>query len=302
VFSPAVLMRSGIGPARPLRALGIEVVRDLPGVGRNLQNHPVVMQVMHLPRAGMQRSEYRPVAQNHLRYSSKHEGCSEHDMLIIVFNKVAWHPLGERVAALLINVLKTYSKGAVELASPDCSVPPRIRFNLLSDPRDFERLVAGLRLAAELLADAEVASVRNEVFLPNGKIVAHLAERTPWNRLQAWVIARTFDIPSLRHRLLRKSTLDVAAFAQDDGALRQFVRLAAQAVYHVCGTCRMGRADDPEAVTDSNCRVFGVAGLRVVDASIFPTIPSGNTHLPVMMAAEKIADHIKAEWHTVEAV
>jgi 5-(hydroxymethyl)furfural/furfural oxidase len=294
--SPAVLMRSGIGPRQHLRALGINVVRDLPGVGRNLQNHPMIAVVTHLPRAGMQPRENRSWLQSVLRYSSRRDGCSEHDMLAIPLNKVAWHPIGLRTAGILIEVHKPYSKGYVELSGPNASVPPRIHFNLLSDSLDFERLVGGLRLALELLADGELVRVRNEVFLPNGKIVARLARRTPWNWLQAWAITKVFNSSSLRRRLLGKVTLDVRAFVQDEDALRQYVRQAAQPVYHPCGTCRMGSADVPGAVVDSDCRVLGVGGLRVVDASIFPTIPSGSLHFPVLMTAEKMADQLKAEW------
>jgi 5-(hydroxymethyl)furfural/furfural oxidase len=299
IHSPALLMRSGIGPAEHLRALGIEVVQDRAGVGRNLQNHPLVMLVMHLPQSAMQRLAYRPWQQNQLRYSSGHELCPAHDMLVIPLNKVAWHSLGRRVGALLINVLKSYSRGSVELTSPDPATAPRVRFNLLSDDRDFERMMGALRLVFELLDDREVVQARNEVFVPNGQIVARLSTRNLWSALQAWVIARVFDISWVRRRLLRSAALDIRALAQDEGALRHFVRQCAQAVYHVCGTCRMGSATDPQAVVDSNCRLIGIGGVRVIDASIFPTIPAGNTHFPVLMAAEKMVDQIKFEWQSV---
>jgi choline dehydrogenase-like flavoprotein len=135
--------------------------------------------------------------------------------------------------------------------------------------------------------------IRNEVFLPNGKIVARLAQRNRWNWLQAWAITKMFDSTPLRRRLLKKATLDVGAFLQDEAGLRHFARMAAQPVYHPCGTCRMGAADSRDTVVDSDCRVLGIAGLRVVDASIFPAIPSGSLHFPVLMTAEKMADQIK---------
>jgi 5-(hydroxymethyl)furfural/furfural oxidase len=298
--SPALLMRSGIGPKPHLRALGINVVRDLPGVGCNLQNHPMIGMVTHLPRSSMQSPEQRAWLQNVLRYSSKMDGCAEHDMVLFALNKASWHPIGRQTGGILVEVHKPYSKGSVELTSADPAVPPRVRFNVLSDPRDYERLVGGLRLALELLADDEVARVRNEVFLPNGNIIGRLARRGSWARLQSWAIAQVFQSASLRRKLLGKATLDVRAFAQNEEALRHFVRLAAQAVYHPCGTCRMGRADSSEAVVDSDCRVLGLSGLRVVDASIFPTIPSGSLHLPVMMTGEKMADHVKRQWRPVE--
>jgi 5-(hydroxymethyl)furfural/furfural oxidase len=293
--SPALLMRSGIGPGEQLRARGIDVVHSRAGVGRNLQNHPAVMLVAHLPRDARQPRAQRPWQQSQLRYSSNCAGCPAHDMVIIPFNKVAWHPLGRRIGVLMVNVLKAFSRGFVEL---DVSHPraPRVCFNLLCDARDFERLIGGVRLGLEILADGQVTRARNEVFTPNGKIVARLSRRNLRNWLEAGVISGLFEPSSLRGRLLGRSSLDPVAMARDDGALRQFVRQSAQPLYHVCGTCRMGSPADPEAVVDSQCRVLGLTGVRVADASVFPTIPSGNTHLPVLMAAEKISDLIRAEW------
>lgn len=296
VHSPTLLLRSGIGPAKQLRSLGIEVARDLRGVGRNLQNHPLVSLVMHLRPAGMQPPHQRAWQQNLLRYSSKVAGCADHDMLLLPSSKVAWHALGRHMAALAVVVLKAYSKGSVELASADQAVAPRVRFNLLDDNRDFERLVEGLRMGLQALGDDEVMRLRNEVFAPNAVVGARLAERSAWNWLQAWLIATALRIGPLRRVGMRKSTLDVCSMAKDEDAIRKYVRQCTQAVYHVCGTCRMGSASDPEAVVDPSGCVLGVGGLRVVDASVFPSVPSAATHLPVLMVAEKIADRIKAEW------
>src|SRR5262249_17355683 len=152
-----------------------------------------------------------------------------------------------------------------ELARADPTIPPRVRFNILSDPRDFERLLQGLKLGLSLLADDEVKAVRNEVFIPNSKIIGRLARRSRRSALQSWAIAKVLDSANLGRRLLGPAVLDVAAFAKNEEAMRNYVRLGAQAVYHPCGTCRMGRADDPQAVVDSDCRVIGVDGLRVVD-------------------------------------
>jgi len=296
LHSPTLLLRSGIGPADHLRSLGVEVLRDLRGVGRNLQNHPVVPLVMHLRSAGMQPVHQRAWLQILVRYSSKLAGCADHDMLLLPINQAAWHPLGRRMAALGIIVNKAYSRGSVELMSADPALAPRVRFNLLDDTRDFERLVDGIRMALEVLGDHEVKRLRNEVFLPNLAIGAHLAQRSAWNWLQAWFLATILRIGPLRRSVLRKSTLDVGSMARDENALRNYVRLHARAVYHVCGTCKMGMAENPEAVVDSSCRVFGVVGLRVIDASVFPNVPRACTHLSVLMVAEKMADQIKAEW------
>jgi 5-(hydroxymethyl)furfural/furfural oxidase len=295
--SPALLLRAGIGPADHLRALNIDVVCDRRGVGGNLQNHPKVQDIaVHLPRASMQARAQRTLGQNCLRYSSNLAGCAPKDMFVTALNKTSWHALGRRVGAIAVCVHKPYSKGTVRLASVDPASMPRIRFNVLGDERDFERLVAGLRFVLGLLATRDVAATYNEAFLPQGKIVASLGRRSVWNAVRAQTIAALFEVAPLRRALLRALTLDPAALLHDEDALRDLVRSRAELSRHPCGTCRMGAADDPDAVTASDGRVHFVPGLRVADASVFPVIPRGNTHLPVLMAAEKFADLIKADW------
>jgi 5-(hydroxymethyl)furfural/furfural oxidase len=296
VHSPTLLLRSGIGPAEHLRQLGIEVVRNLRGVGRNLQNHPWVPLVMHLQSGGMQSGEQRAWQQNQLRWSSNLSGCSERDMLFLIFNKVGWHALGRRIAIIGVFVLRPYSMGSVELQSADPSVAPRVRFNVLDDRRDFERMVEGLRKALAIVSENAIVRIRNEVLVPDSAVVACLAKRTFWNEFQAQLISMALNIDPLRRALFRKHSLDVRSMARDDDAIGEHVRKYAQAVYHPSGSCRMGSAEDPEAVVDPVGRVIGVSGLRVVDASIFPTIPRGQTHFPVLMTAEKIADAVKSDW------
>jgi len=296
VYSPTLLLRSGIGPAEQLRALGIEVVRDLRGVGRNLQNHPTVLLAMHLRPAGMQLAGQRTWQQNLLRYSSKAADCADQDMLLLTLSKLAWHPLGRHLAAVAVVVNKAYSKGCVELVSANPAVAPRVRFNLLDDSRDFHRLVDGLKIALQALGADEVMRVRNEVLTPASAIEAHLARRSVLNWVQAWLISTALRIDPLRRAVLRSSTLDVRSMVEDKFTLRNYVRRCAQALYHVCGTCKMGSAGDADVVVDPSCHVLGIRGLRVVDASVFPSVPSAATHLPVIMVAEKVADRIKAEW------
>jgi len=296
LHSPTLLLRSGIGPADHLRSFGIKIVRDLPAVGQNLQNHPMVGVAIHLRATAMQPTTQRPWEQNFLRFSSRIAGCPDHDMVLLASNKVAWHSLGRSIGALGILVLKAYSRGCVALAGADNAIPPCVRFNLLDDERDMERLVGGLRLALELLADQALERIRNEVFTPHMSIGSHLAKNSVRNWIEAELISSALRIGPLRRALLRKDALNVHAMVKDERALREYVRRYAQAVYHACGTCRMGRADDPQAVVDSDGQVLGVDGLRVIDASVFPTVPSAATHLPVLMLAEKMADKIKRDW------
>jgi 5-(hydroxymethyl)furfural/furfural oxidase len=295
--SPALLLRSGIGAAEHLRSLGIAVVRDLPGVGKNLQNHPKVQDIaVYLPRSSMQPRAQRTLGQNCLRYSSNSPGCHDRDMFITSLNKASWHPLGERIGVIAAVVHKPYSKGSVELTSTDPSGTPHVRFNTLGDERDFDRLVGGLRIVLELLCDPGVATVRHEAFLPAGATVARLAKRSRLAWWTAFGITAVFDIRPLRRLLLKHLILDVDAVKSDDTALRELVRRRVELSRHVSGTCKMSAPDDPQGVVDSHGRVHGVAGVRVIDASVFPTLMRANTHLPVMMVAEKMADHIKHEW------
>jgi 5-(hydroxymethyl)furfural/furfural oxidase len=123
----------------------------------------------------------------------------------------------------------------------------------------------------------------------------HLNRLSRANALRGWLGAKCLDLsPALGHALMSRfaEMRPLRSFVDDRDKLAAFVKASAVGTYHVCGTCRLGRADDPHAVVDPAGRVYGIAGLRVADASIMPTVPSGNTHLPVVMAAEKIADSI----------
>jgi 5-(hydroxymethyl)furfural/furfural oxidase len=297
IWSPALLLRSGVGPGAELRALGIEVACDLPGVGRDLMNRPKVEIAAHLRRGAVQPAAQRAIAQNCWRYSSGVEGARPHDMGLKFVNRTAWHALGRRVGAVSVGIYQPFSKGDVSLASHDPAVPPRVRFNLLADERDLDRLALGLGLACELLAEPEVAAVRNEVFMPDRRIAASLARRGDGAAARAAALAALLDIGPLRRAALGASTVDPAQLARDAMALAALAREHASLGWHVCGTCRMGGDGDPLAVVDARCRVRGVEGLRVVDASIFPTIAGeGGMQATVLMVAEKAADLIKADW------
>jgi len=294
IYSPAILLRSGIGAAAALRKLGIQPVLDRPGVGENLINHVVVQIATHLPRHAIQSADVRAWAFSIVRYSSKVPGCPAGDMHMVPTNKTSWHPLGRRIGALTTGVRKPLSRGSVTLESADSLVNPTIRFNLLSDQRDLTRLVRGVAFACEILIDPRVAANRNDVFIPDIEIAARL-NRPGWRQwLESSLIAQVLDIsPKLRRRLLGPSRIEPADLLRDEPALRDLVLNAASPVHHVCGTCRMGAANDPMAVVDPECRVIGATQLRVSDASIMPTIVSANTHLPVVMIGEKVASMMK---------
>lgn len=291
LHTPAILMRSGIGCGEKLRELGIEVAADLPGVGRNLQNHPGLGIAVDLPRHAWQSKALRTWSFAVLRFSSRYPGCPDGDMQIHPLNKTSWHPMGRRIGYIGVNVNKAFSRGEVSLAAADARIAPVIRMNLLADERDFERLVQGVRVALSILNDPAVIAVRNEAFLPPGGPANKLNRPSTLNWLKSLAILQVFGISgAVRRRILGAALVDPVELLSNPEALRELVRHNAAPSHHVCGTCRMGRADDRAAVVDSGLRVHGVQGLRVVDASIMPTIVSGNTHLPVIMIAEKAAE------------
>ena len=295
IQSPAVLMRSGIGPAHHLRNHGISVLQDTPGVGANLQNHPYILLTAYLAADALQATDNPWFLQNWLRFSSHHPGCGENDMHLMQFNKTSWHALGRRVGAIAVTVLQSYSKGFVGLAARGPGSNPRVCFNLLADPRDFERLVAGLRFTLGLLSDPSVEQSRREIFIHSERVAARLGYRSTWNSIKASMIARILDRKRLRRLLIGNAQLHPKKLLADDAALRDFVRRRTHPQSHDCGTCKMGFAGDREAVVDTAGRVYGFEGLRVADTSIFPTIPRGYPHFIVIMAAEKIADDIVRE-------
>lgn len=293
IHSPTVLLRSGIGPAADLQRAGVRVVADLPGVGTNLQNHALVTLAVHLKAGSVQPAGQRAWGQNCLRFSSGHAHCPPSDMLMFAVNKTSWHPLGRRVGSLGVGVYKSFSRGAVTLHSADPTVAPQIRFRLLSDERDRERLIDGIALAANVLADPRVAATYNESFLPDGALVRKLNLPRFHNWWRGLAISAVLDgAGPLRRRLLGAGVFDPAKLASQRSLVRDIVLRTAGPMGHVAGTCRMGRADDGSAVVDSRCRVHGIHGLRVVDGSVMPSIVRANTNLPITMIAEKAADAI----------
>jgi 5-(hydroxymethyl)furfural/furfural oxidase len=234
--SPALLMRSGIGPAGDLARLGIDVVADLP-VGRDLQDHALLL----VPLPTMEharRSRDNRSANCVVRYSSGLAGAGANDMMLLVNN-------GPRLSHswLIAQQQQVFSRGRLTLPSASPDAEPVIELGVLTDERDRVRMVDALDRAARLL-----------------------------------------DQRAFRGILDGKPGLPAA---QD---------LAGNVISteHLCATCPMGAAQDGRAVVDPDCRVLGVAGLRVIDSSVIPVIPRANLHLTVIMIAERMARRIAA--------
>jgi 5-(hydroxymethyl)furfural/furfural oxidase len=230
-----------------------------------------------------------------LRYSSGLPGVPKGDMFVVALSKSAWHAVGEQIGSLLTFINKTYSEtGQVKLASRDWRQEPIVEFNLLSDKRDLDRLMSGFKLMAALQMTDAVRKVTDTPFPAaySDKVRAIGVVNTK-NKILTSVVAQMLDGPAaLRRFIIDKFVVEGFTFDQvmtDDEALEAFVRKAAIGVWHASCTCRMGRPDDPMSVVDTQGRVKGVQGLRVVDASIFPVVPCANTNFPTLMSAEKIS-------------
>lgn len=299
LHSPAMLMRAGIGPVGHLHDMGIAVRAGLEGVGQNLMEHPTVAVSAYLrPNARLD-----PAVRRHmhlaLRFSSGHEGCPQGDMFIVAVNKSAWHPVGDRLGSLLAFVNKSYSTGQVQLNSADWRAEPLVEFNMLSDRRDLDRLMDTVRMQARLHEAPRLGAVTSHTFPSSySERVRKVGYVTTRNKIITGAMAKLLDGPEwLRGGLIRHLITegdDLATLVADDDALEAYIRRTVTGVWHASCTCRMGRKDDPMAVTDPTGRVKGVQGLRVVDASLFPRVPCANTNIPTIMTAEKIGDAVLA--------
>jgi 5-(hydroxymethyl)furfural/furfural oxidase len=301
IHSPAHLLRAGIGPAGHLRDLGIEVRANAPGVGQRLQDHPAVAVAAFIkPHARIVNDYTRRHIYTALRYSSKLDGIPPGDMFTVVTNKTSWHAVGEQIGSFIITVYKTYSEtGEVKLASADWRDEPMVDFNLLSDQRDLERMMDGVRRFGAMHMTPAMQAVTTDPFPASySDKVRQVGLVSKKNKWLTDALAKALDGPAaLRSYLIRNLIMEgvtLEDLLRDDEQLEAFVRKAAVGVWHASCTCRMGSEDDPMAVTDPAGRVRAVDGLRVVDASIFPVVPCANTNFPVLMTAEKCADAILA--------
>ena len=274
--SPQLLMLSGIGPADHLRELGIEPVLDVPGVGRNLHDHPDVVLVVNAPKLtdlfgvsvpgvlNMLRGVFQwrqqrsgPLTTNFAEAGGFIKSAPDEAIpdlqLHFVVGKLVDHGrktvLGHGYSCHVC-LLRPKSRGTLRLASADPQVMPLIDPAFLQDADDVDRLVRGFKAMRALLQQPALA---------------------------------------------RHGGVEAAASREaiSDAQIEQFVRNHADTIYHPVGTCRMGPDPAAGAVVDARLRVHGVDGLRVVDASVMPSVVGGNTNAPVIMMAEKATDMIR---------
>ena len=272
--SPQLLLLSGIGPVDELRSHGIAPLHELPGVGRNLQDHLdfIFLSKSHswdmfgitprrLDKQIASIFEWRRTGNGMLASPFAEAGAflktepglerpdiQLHFVVGMVDNHTRTMHLGHGYSCHVC-MLRPHSRGEVGLADADPMAAPRIDPRFLSDPRDEDALLAGARITRQIM-----------------------------------------EAPALQP--YRKSDVYPYSGLSDD-ALRADIRARADTIYHPVGTCKMGT--DDMAVVDPRLKVHGFEGLRVIDASVMPTLIGGNTNAPTIMIAEKAVDMIRAD-------
>jgi choline dehydrogenase len=267
--SPQILMLSGIGPSEHLREVGVPVVHELRGVGRNLQDHPFLTMMWEMSDT---HSLYKADAPKNLAewllrrsgplsstvaesvaFVRTRPGLPAADIQFHVgaayFEKHGQEEYDGHCFVIAPTLLTAQSRGWVKLRSADAGDKPRILTNTLQHPDDVRSMIAGMRLAQKIAHTDPLKS----------KVIKALK---PGDDLET------------------------------DDDYHDHLRSRVELIYHPVGTCRIGKDDD--AVVDPELRVRGLEGLRVCDASVFPVIPGGNTNAPVIAVAERAADLIKA--------
>ncbi|AOK55518.1 glucose-methanol-choline oxidoreductase [Burkholderia stagnalis] len=267
--TPQLLMLSGVGPAAELARVGIRTLADLPGVGRNLQDHPDFIfgyRTRSVDTLGVSAGGGLRMLRELLRFRRERRGMLTsnfaegggflktraeldapniqlHFVVALVDDHARRLHTGHGMSCHVC-LLRPRSRGAVTLQSADPLAAPRIDPAFFDDPRDLDDMVAGFKLTRRLMQAPALAG---------------------------WITRDLFT-----------------ANVTTDDEIRDVLRQRTDTVYHPVGTCRMGR--DALAVVDPQLRVRGLQGLRIVDASVMPTLIGGNTNAPTIMIAEKAVD------------
>jgi 5-(hydroxymethyl)furfural/furfural oxidase len=297
--SPKLLMLSGVGPAAHLRQHGIGVIADRPGVGSNLQDHPLISVSAYLPRIAREKHVIRR-NYSYLRYSSGIADCEPADMIMMAVCQSMWHAVGERIGTLSTYISLPYSRGTVRLASSDPTAPPAIDFNWLEDPRDKTRLVEAFLRMGRMFTTDPVKTYALDAFPSTfSERVAAISRPTGLNAALTNVAALLLDsIAPVRRFLIENVISEAPALAgllADRAAAEEYVGSAVRSAWHPSCTCRMGAEDDPMAVTNPSAAVIGTRNLYVADASIMPRVTRTNTNLPSIMIGERVADLLQQQ-------
>ena len=292
IRSPALLLRSGIGPADALKRVGIEPRHHRSGVGANLQNHPYVLTGLILPRHMRMAPELRYFSVAGLRASSHQADSLGGDLFLFLTGRISPRAVGTSLGIVGAGLYSPFSRGAVTLAGADPRDDPQVDFNMLDDERDRWRLIEGVRLAHRLLSSPEVTPTVKDIFLlPPVQAMNQFGNPGMAGTLFSAGAEIFVNMPAaLRHLVLDLGVGHSKRLAPGRTPSDQDVLDCVSPMGHPAGTCAIGRADNDQAVVDAHCKLHGLSGLYIADASVIPVLPSANTNLPTMMVAERVAD------------
>jgi len=294
LHSPALLQRSGVGNGRDLSACGIDVVTDLPDVGKNLQNHFYAHFGTVIRPSARQDPALRRYGTVGLRLSSGIGEAPPADIFLGLIGRSGRGSTGNRIGMIASCLYSAYSRGTVELDPSDPYGSPQVDFNALSDPRDVDRFLCAARFTRDLLQDDATRAVTYESFvIPQNLPVRMLNKPGVTSTLLGAAAAAVFGMNAATRKAALRMMIGPGRFLSDINSEDAFAEILLSSVlpmFHVSGTCAIG------SVVDSAAKVIGVEGLRVVDASIMPTLPRANSNIPTTMIAEKCADHIAEDF------
>ena len=273
IASPMLLQCSGIGAREDLSEVGVRQKVELPGVGKNLQDHlevyfqfwckkPVSLNSkLGLFSKGIIGAEWL-LTKKGLGATNHFESCAfirssnglkapdiQYHFLPAAMRYDGTPSISGHGFQVHVGPNKPKSRGRVKITSADTAASPSILFNYLAADEDRDAWRRCIRLTREIINQPAMDAYRGEEIQPGTQVAS-------------------------------------------DEEIDRWVRENVESAYHPAGTCKMGRADDPLSVVDAECRVHGLDNLRVIDASVFPTLPNGNINAPVIMVAEKMADKL----------
>ena len=273
INSPTILQRSGIGEANDLNNLGIKVIKNLPGVGKNLQDHlevyfqvkclqPVTlnkylnpfsklligMQWMFLKSGPGSTNQFETLGFIRSDKNIPYPDIQFH-FLPVAIRYDGKAPSKGHGFQLHVGPMRSKSRGFVKLKSSNPFEAPLIKFNYMSHEEDFPNFRKSLRLSREILNQDALAPFKGSEIQPGDNVVS-------------------------------------------DEGLDEFIKNNCESAYHPCGTCKIGEKNDPSSVVQNDCKVKGFSNLYLADSSIFPQICNGNLNAPSIMTGEKASDHI----------
>ncbi|SDX27062.1 choline dehydrogenase [Albimonas donghaensis] len=261
VHSPTILMRSGFGPSMQLRAHGIEVKREMPAVGRNFMDHPMLRITLQLKPEHATSDPDQRHTNCCVTYSSGLGEGGVRDMILIGFNhrNDAADGAPDPRGTVGIGLYDAFSRGEVTLVSARPQDDPVVEENMLSDPRDLVRMRDGVRRMRDMARQPGLRDIAERFGLADSGVSLEDAAALPDAALDALILAHVGDIQ------------------------------------HAAGTCRMSAWNDREGVVNPDLGVKGVPGLRVADASIMPMDCRANTHMTCVMIGEWLAQRLREE-------